>query len=92
MVARFGVVGIEEWVVGSGGLELRDPVPEGVLLIEVAYVGHDECDDVGKREAEVFRIGKGMGSGCYGGKRNRKRELSSHIICMVTSHRQTRHT
>jgi len=46
VVARFGVVGIEEWVVGSCGLELRDPVPEGVLLVEVAYVGHDECDDV----------------------------------------------
>ncbi len=42
-VARFGVIGVEERVVGACGLELRDPVPEGILLVEVAYVGHVEC-------------------------------------------------
>lgn len=34
--ARVRVVGVEEWVVGPCGLELGDPVPKGVLLVEVA--------------------------------------------------------
>lgn len=35
------VVGVGEGVVGAGGFELGDPIPERVLLVEVAYVCHD---------------------------------------------------
>lgn len=34
----FGVVGVEERVVGACGLQLRDPAPKGGLLVKVAYV------------------------------------------------------
>lgn len=50
--AGLGVVGIEERMVGACGFELRDPVPEGVLLIEVAYVRHIESDVSGDGKGE----------------------------------------
>lgn len=43
--AGFGVVSVEERVVGACGFELGDPVPEGILLVEMANVRHFDYDD-----------------------------------------------
>lgn len=34
--ARFGIVGVGEWVVGVGAVEAGDEFPEGILLVEEA--------------------------------------------------------